>query len=155
MLWNSNDKYAGWAADAHPEMTSDELRSMVGRMLDHEANLLWIGHNNPGEVGVDKWEPALSYAVCESYVDGASHLHDAAKARSTRYRARSRLSSISSWTAIMRVSGTRDHLRPEPPRATPNPIVHIASASTRNPLGSEMGLMPSSETRDSSCHVHP
>jgi hypothetical protein len=80
MLWNPNDKYAGWAADAHPEMTSDELRSMVGRMLDHDANLLWIGHNNPGEVGVDKWEPALSYAVYESYVDGAGSLHDAAKA---------------------------------------------------------------------------
>lgn len=80
MLWTPDDKYAGWAADAHAETTSDEMRSMIGRMLDHGANLLWIGHNNPGEVGVDKWEPALSYAVYESYVDASSPVHDAAKA---------------------------------------------------------------------------
>lgn len=80
MLWNPTDKYSGWAADAHPEMNSDELRAMVKRMLDHGANLLWIGHNNPGEVGVDKWEPALSYAVYESCIDESSPLHDEAKA---------------------------------------------------------------------------
>lgn len=80
MLWNPSDKYAGWAADAHPEMTADELRAMVKHMKDHGANYLWIGHNNPGEVALDKWEPALSYAVYESYVDPTSPLHDAAKA---------------------------------------------------------------------------
>ncbi len=80
MLWNPDDKYSGWAADAHPEMTSDELRSMVKRMKDHGANYLWIGHNNPGEVGLDKWEPALSYAVYESFIDPTSPLRDTAKA---------------------------------------------------------------------------
>lgn len=44
-------------------MTQADLRSMAGRMLDHEANLLWVGHNNPGEVEIGKWEPTLSYAV--------------------------------------------------------------------------------------------
>jgi len=80
MLWNPDERYAGWAADAHPEMTSDQLRSMVKRMLDHKANILWIGHNNPGEVDMAKVEPALSYAVYESYVDKSSPLHQDAEA---------------------------------------------------------------------------
>jgi hypothetical protein len=32
-------------------------------------SVIWIGHNNPGEVSTDKVEPGLSYAVYEAYQD--------------------------------------------------------------------------------------
>jgi hypothetical protein len=39
------------------------MEMMLRRIKDAGANVVWIGHNNPGEVIADKAEPGLSYAV--------------------------------------------------------------------------------------------
>ena len=45
------------------------------RLVEHGANVVWIGHNNPGEVDAAKVEPGLSYAVYEAYADPADPRH--------------------------------------------------------------------------------
>jgi hypothetical protein len=72
--------YAGWAVEAYPELTAAEMEAMVRRMADAGANVVWIGHNNPGEVEPGKGEPGLSYAVYEAYLDPADPRHEAAAA---------------------------------------------------------------------------
>jgi len=67
--------YAGWAMSAYPEMSQDALGAAVARQKAAGANLVWIGHNNPGEVGARKREPALSYAVYAAYRDPRDPLH--------------------------------------------------------------------------------
>jgi hypothetical protein len=59
--------YAGWAVEAYPELSAAEMEAIVRRLVDAGANVVWIGHNNPGEVDTDKVEPGLSYAVYEAY----------------------------------------------------------------------------------------
>lgn len=39
------------------------METLLRRIRDAGANVVWIGHNNPGEVIADKAEPGLSYAV--------------------------------------------------------------------------------------------
>jgi hypothetical protein len=63
--------YAGWAVEAYPEMSAAEMEAAVQRMVDAGANVVWIGHNNPGEVDAHKVEPGLSYAVYEAYQNPA------------------------------------------------------------------------------------
>ena len=70
--------YAGWAVEAYPESPTAEMEAMVHRMVDAGANMIWIGHNNPGEVDSDKVEPGLSYAVYEAYLDPSDPRHEAA-----------------------------------------------------------------------------
>lgn len=72
--------YAGWAAEAYPEQSAAQVEAMVRRMAAAGANVLWIGHNNPGEVSPDKVEPGLSYAVFEAYRNPSSPRHQAAAA---------------------------------------------------------------------------
>ncbi len=72
--------YAGWAAEAYPEASAAEMQTMVQRMVDAGSNLVWIGHNNPGEVDAGKVEPGLSYAVYEAYLDPGDPRHQAAVA---------------------------------------------------------------------------
>jgi hypothetical protein len=48
-------------------MPAAEMEAAVQRMADAGANVVWIGHNNPGEVDANKVEPGLSYAVYEAY----------------------------------------------------------------------------------------
>ena len=72
--------YAGWAVEAYPEASAAEIEAMVQRMVDAGANVVWIGHNNPGEVDPDKVEPGLSYAVYEAYLDPGDPRHEAAVA---------------------------------------------------------------------------
>jgi len=67
--------YAGWAVSAYPEMSQDALDAAVARQKAAGANLVWIGHNNPGEVGARKREPAPSYAVYAAYRDPRDPLH--------------------------------------------------------------------------------
>ncbi|MGQ9598070.1 MAG: hypothetical protein ACUVWZ_01505 [Anaerolineae bacterium] len=66
--------YAGWAVEAYPELSAAEMETMVRRIAAAGANIIWIGHNNPGEVELDKVEPGLSYAVYEAYED-VTHPH--------------------------------------------------------------------------------
>ncbi len=73
-------KLTGWAFDAYPEMTSDEMAFHVNRHQQHGANFLWIGHNNPGEVDIHKVEPALSYAVYEALMNANDPRHSDARA---------------------------------------------------------------------------
>ncbi|GAC1428846.1 MAG: hypothetical protein NVSMB65_02180 [Chloroflexota bacterium] len=65
-------RYAGWAMTAYPEMTQEVMDALVARQAAAGANLVWIGHNNPGEVGVHKREPGLSYAVYAAARDATS-----------------------------------------------------------------------------------
>jgi hypothetical protein len=70
--------YAGWAMEAYPELKAAEMEAMVRRTVQAGANVVWIGHNNPGEVEAGKVEPGLSYAVYEAALDPADPRHDAA-----------------------------------------------------------------------------
>jgi hypothetical protein len=72
--------YAGWAVEAYPEATSAEMEATVQRLADYGANVVWIGHNNPGIVDAEKVEPGLSYAVYEACVDVGDPRHDEAVA---------------------------------------------------------------------------
>jgi hypothetical protein len=71
----SNGHYAGWAVEAYPESSAAEMESMIRRLVEGGADVVWIGHNNPGEVDTTKVEPGLSYAVYEAYVDPADARH--------------------------------------------------------------------------------
>ncbi len=72
--------YAGWAVEAYPEDTAAEMEATVRRMVENGANVVWIGHNNPGVVDRDKVEPGLSYAVYEAFIDSDDPRHEAAAA---------------------------------------------------------------------------
>jgi hypothetical protein len=73
-------KFTGWAFDAYPEMTSEEMAFHVKRHQQYGANFLWIGHNNPGEVDIHKVEPALSYAIYEALMNTTDPRHSDARA---------------------------------------------------------------------------
>jgi hypothetical protein len=72
--------YAGWAMEAYPEQSAADMEAMVRRVTRAGANVVWIGHNNPGEVDSAKVEPGLSYAVYEAYLDPVDPRHEAAVA---------------------------------------------------------------------------
>jgi len=74
------NRYAGWAVEAYPEDSAREMEATVRRLVDNGANVVWIGHNNPGVVDADKVEPGLSYAVYEAFLDPADPRHGAATA---------------------------------------------------------------------------
>ncbi|MFN2183727.1 MAG: hypothetical protein ACK2UU_07040, partial [Anaerolineae bacterium] len=74
------DRYAGWAVEAYPEDSARQMEATVRRLVDNGANVVWIGHNNPGVVDPDKVEPGLSYAVYEAFTDPADPRHGAAAA---------------------------------------------------------------------------
>jgi hypothetical protein len=56
-----SDVYAGWAVDAYPSMSAQDLVSAFTRMRDGGANLVWIGHSNPAGVDPNATEVGLSY----------------------------------------------------------------------------------------------
>jgi hypothetical protein len=70
--------YAGWAVEAYPEQSAAEMEATVQRLVDHGANVIWIGHNNPGIVEPGKVEPGLSYSVYEAYLNPSSEGYRAA-----------------------------------------------------------------------------
>jgi hypothetical protein len=72
------EHYAGWAMVALPRNDKETMKKMVAAQKEAGANFLWIGHNNPGVVEADKWEPALSYSVYEAYTDKSDPRHDEA-----------------------------------------------------------------------------
>ncbi len=72
--------WVGWAVEAYPEMPAGEMEALVRRLVDRGANVVWIGHNNPGEVDPAKVEPGLSYAVYEAFLDPADPRHEGAGA---------------------------------------------------------------------------
>ena len=72
--------YSGWAVEAYPELSWEDMRGIISRQKDRGSNVVSIGHNNPGEVDIDKAEPGLSYAVYRAYIDLENPLHDHAQA---------------------------------------------------------------------------
>lgn len=72
--------WAGWAMDAYPEMSTDELRCHIARQRDAGCTFVWGGHNNPGEVDREKIEPGMSYSIYAALMNKQSPLHDAAQA---------------------------------------------------------------------------
>jgi hypothetical protein len=83
--WEARDetapgRYAGWAVEAYPEMSAADMENTVRRMVQNGANVVWIGHNNPGEVDANKLEPGLSYTVYEAALDPTDPRHAAALA---------------------------------------------------------------------------
>ncbi len=72
--------YAGWAMEAYPELSYSHMEAEVRRQVEAGANVVWIGHNNPGIVEADKVEPGLSYAVFEALQDPADPRHAVADA---------------------------------------------------------------------------
>jgi len=62
-------RYAGWATEAYPQDSADKMQDMVARQAGAGANVVWIGHDNPGEVDAQSAEPGLSYAVYEALQD--------------------------------------------------------------------------------------
>jgi hypothetical protein len=77
---STSTRYAGWAVEAYPEQSAAEMESIVRRLVQDGANVVWIGHNNPGEVDADKVEPGLSYAVYQAYQDLSDPRHEDAVA---------------------------------------------------------------------------
>jgi hypothetical protein len=65
----------GWAQEAHPDYPADTFAKHLAEQKSYGANLVWIGHNNPGTVDKNKVEPGLSYAVYEAIRDEKSPLH--------------------------------------------------------------------------------
>jgi len=76
----SSGHYAGWAMDAYPGDSTAYLKGQMARQLAAGANVVWLGHNNPGDVIPGKVEPALSYAVWAAYRDPHAAHHDLAAA---------------------------------------------------------------------------
>lgn len=70
--------WTGWAVEAYPEMPAAEMEALVRRLVAYGANVVWIGHNNPGEVDPAKVEPGLSYAVYEALLDPGDPRHEGA-----------------------------------------------------------------------------
>jgi hypothetical protein len=64
-------RYAGWATEAYPSLSAATMQQIVARQRNAGANVVWIGHNNPGEVNAQVAEPGLSYAVYEALQDEA------------------------------------------------------------------------------------
>jgi hypothetical protein len=62
-------RYAGWATEAYPQDSVDKMEEMVARQRAAGANIVWLGHNNPGEVNAQGPEPGLSYAIYEALQD--------------------------------------------------------------------------------------
>jgi hypothetical protein len=55
--------YAGWATVAYPSMSTADMHAALARQAASGANIVWVGHDNPGEADATVAEPGLSYAV--------------------------------------------------------------------------------------------
>ena len=75
---DTTSHYTGWAMDAYPGDSVDTIKAEMGRQLKAGANVIWLGHNNPGNVAAHKAEPGLSYAVWAASLDPQAPGHDVA-----------------------------------------------------------------------------
>src|SRR5688572_30621846 len=53
----------GWAYTAVPGARIEEMVVDLTRMKQLGCNVVYLGHNNPGDANADKFEPGLSFAV--------------------------------------------------------------------------------------------
>ncbi len=61
--------YAGWAVDAYPDMTQEQMTATVRRMKEAGANVIWISHANPARSYKDEREVGLNPAVWIAFND--------------------------------------------------------------------------------------
>jgi len=71
--------YAGWAMDAYPNMSQNDMGTALNRMRGAGSNLLWIGHPNPVEVNPGAREVGLSYAIYTALANPADPLNPSAR----------------------------------------------------------------------------
>jgi hypothetical protein len=67
--------FAGWAMDAYPGDSVATLKAEMQKQISAGADIVWLGHNNPGEVDQKKGEPGLSFAVWQALKDASSSRH--------------------------------------------------------------------------------
>lgn len=67
--------FAGWAMDVYPGDSEARIESEMRRQIDAGATIVWLGHDNPGEVDARKREPGLAYAVWAAYRDPGAPRH--------------------------------------------------------------------------------
>jgi hypothetical protein len=68
--------------DAYPGDSTATLEAEMRKQVAAGANVVWLGHNNPGEVDQTKGEPGLSYAVWQALNITSSPRHGDALAMS-------------------------------------------------------------------------
>lgn len=68
--------YAGWAYDAYPSTSYDQMVKDVRRIKQAGANILWISHANPALPFKQEREVGLNPAVLDAYRDFAQFPHD-------------------------------------------------------------------------------
>lgn len=68
---NSALGYAGWAIDAYPDMTYDQMLAALKRMKEAGANVVWISHANPARPYAQEREVGLNPAVFSAFKDPA------------------------------------------------------------------------------------
>ncbi len=72
---NAATTFAGWAMDAYPGDSVATLKSEMQKQVAAGSTIVWLGHNNPGEVDRTKGEPGLSFAVWQALEDATSPRH--------------------------------------------------------------------------------
>jgi hypothetical protein len=63
--------YAGWAIDAYPDMTYEQMLAALKRMKEAGANVVWISHANPARPYAQEREVGLNPAVFSAFKDPA------------------------------------------------------------------------------------
>lgn len=63
--------YAGWAIDAYPDMTYEQMLAALKRMKEAGANVVWISHANPATPYAQEREVGLNPSVFSAFKDPA------------------------------------------------------------------------------------
>ena len=58
-----SEGFTGWAFEAYPELSQQDMTASFRRMRAAGASIVWIGHSNPVRLSLDASEVGLSYAV--------------------------------------------------------------------------------------------
>jgi hypothetical protein len=70
--------YAGWAIDAYPDMSYEQMLAAVRRMQAAGANVIWISHANPARPFAQEREVGLNPSVFAAFKDPSQYAyHDA------------------------------------------------------------------------------
>ncbi len=116
--------YAGWAMTAYPDASQAQMDADVARQVGAGANLVWIGHDNPGDVGHPanrKSESGLSYAVYAAFRDTHDPLHaDAVAMVNAEFRMLTAIRRAGAKAVLpvgyqIQMGGTPHSVCPDPP----------------------------------------
>ncbi len=67
--------YAGWAIDAYPDMTYEQMLADLTRMKQAGANVVWISHANPARPYAQEREVGLNPSVFSAFKDPAQYAY--------------------------------------------------------------------------------